>query len=89
MRRGDRRRADEAACVLFRPAAFGPVLHQRLSGGDHRSLFLDGHVSAVAFFGGVPLSILYDNLKIAGGPYRKPLPRENVCNICLSNISII
>ena len=25
--------------------------------------FLDGHVSAFAFFGGVPLSILYDNLK--------------------------
>jgi transposase len=27
--------------------------------------FLDGHVSAFAFFGGVPLSILYDNLEIA------------------------
>jgi len=27
--------------------------------------FLDGHVSAFAFFGGVPLSVLYDNLKIA------------------------
>lgn len=27
--------------------------------------FLDGHVSAFAFFDGVPLSILYDNLKIA------------------------
>ena len=27
--------------------------------------FLDGHVSAFAFFGGVPCSILYDNLKIA------------------------
>src|SRR3977135_384259 len=27
--------------------------------------FLDGHVSACAFFGGVPISILYDNLKIA------------------------
>ena len=27
--------------------------------------FLDGHVSAFAFFGGVPLSILYDNLKLA------------------------
>jgi transposase len=27
--------------------------------------FLDGHVSACAFFGGVPMSILYDNLKIA------------------------
>jgi hypothetical protein len=27
--------------------------------------FLDGHVSAFAFFGGVPLSILYDNTAIA------------------------
>ncbi len=27
--------------------------------------FLDGHVSAFAFFGGVPVSILHDNLKIA------------------------
>lgn len=27
--------------------------------------FLDGHVSAFAFFGGVPQSILYDNLRIA------------------------
>jgi transposase len=27
--------------------------------------FLDGHVSAFAFFGGVPLSILYDNTRIA------------------------
>jgi transposase len=27
--------------------------------------FLDGHVAAFAFFGGVPRSILYDNLKLA------------------------
>jgi transposase len=27
--------------------------------------FLDGHVASFAFFGGVPLSLLYDNLKIA------------------------
>src|SRR4051794_3031902 len=27
--------------------------------------FLDGHVSAFAFFGGVPQSILYDNSKLA------------------------
>ena len=27
--------------------------------------FLDGHILAFAFFGGVPLSILYDNLKVA------------------------
>ena len=29
--------------------------------------FLDGHVSAFAFFGGVPLSILYDNTDDRGG----------------------
>lgn len=27
--------------------------------------FLDGHVSAFAFFGGVPLRVLYDNTRIA------------------------
>jgi transposase len=27
--------------------------------------FLDGHVSAFAFFGGIPQSILYDNTKLA------------------------
>ena len=27
--------------------------------------FLDGHVSAFAFLGGVPQSILYDNTKLA------------------------
>jgi len=27
--------------------------------------FCDGHVSAFAFFGGIPQSILYDNTKIA------------------------
>lgn len=27
--------------------------------------FLDGHIASFGFFGGVPLSILYDNLKIA------------------------
>ncbi len=29
------------------------------------SAFLDGHVSSFAFFGGVTLLLLYDNLKIA------------------------
>lgn len=33
--------------------------------GETTEAFLDGHVSAFAFFGGIPLSILYDNLKIA------------------------
>ena len=27
--------------------------------------FLDGHVSALGFFGGVPQSVLYDNTRIA------------------------
>jgi transposase len=32
--------------------------------------FLDGHVSAFAFFGGVPRSILYDNTKLETSIYR-------------------
>jgi transposase len=27
--------------------------------------FLDGHVAASGFFGGVPRSLLYDNIKLA------------------------
>src|ERR1700704_1285856 len=38
MHRRHRRRAHEAACVLFRPTAFGCLLHQGLSGGAHGSL---------------------------------------------------
>ncbi len=33
--------------------------------GETTEAFCDGHVSAFAFFGGVPRSILYDNTKIA------------------------
>ena len=33
--------------------------------GETTEAFCDGHVSAFAFFGGVPLSILYDNTRIA------------------------
>jgi transposase len=33
--------------------------------GETTEAFCDGHVSAFAFFGGVPLSIIYDNTKIA------------------------
>jgi len=33
--------------------------------GETTEAFCDGHVSAFAFFGGVPLSILYDNTTIA------------------------
>ena len=41
------------------PALLRPI-HARTT-----EAFLDGHVSAFAFFGGVPLSILYDNTTIA------------------------
>ncbi len=33
--------------------------------GETTEAFLDGHVSAIAFLGGVPQSILYDNTKLA------------------------
>ena len=38
--------------------------------------FLDGHVASFAFFGGVPRSILYDNLKIAVAKIRGDGKRE-------------
>jgi transposase len=38
--------------------------------------FCDGHVSAFAFFGGIPLSILYDNTKIAVSKIRKNGKRD-------------
>ena len=38
--------------------------------------FLDGHVAAFAFFGGVPLSILYDNTTIAVAKIRGDGKRE-------------
>ena len=37
----------------------------RASPRETTEAFLGGHVSAFAFFGGMPLSRLYDNLKIA------------------------
>ena len=33
--------------------------------GDTTEAFLDGHVSAFAFLGGIPRSILYDNTTLA------------------------
>ncbi len=45
--------------------------------------FCDGHNAAFAFFGGVPLSVLYDNTKIAVaricGPSRHLLPGKRAC----------
>ena len=40
------------------------MLHEGRS-GETTEAFLDGHVSAFAFLGGVPQSILYDNTKLA------------------------
>ena len=48
--------------VMDLPKATGFVKAYR---GRRRRAFLDGHVSAFAFFGGVPRSILYDNTKLA------------------------
>jgi transposase len=36
----------------------------KASPAERTEAFLDGHVSAFDFFGGVPLSMLYDNTKI-------------------------
>ncbi len=41
--------------------------------------FLDGHVSAFAFFGGVPLSVLYDNTKIAVAKICSDGKRDRTC----------
>ncbi len=46
-------------------AALGRGVHQDVPGRDERGVSRDGHVSAFAFFGGVPLSSLYDNTTIA------------------------
>ena len=62
------RLASAGLCLLFSNFRFGT--HRRAGcvkayPAETTEAFLDGHVSAFAFFGGVPLSILYDNLKIA------------------------
>jgi len=55
--------------------------------------FLDGHVSAFVFFGGVPQSILYDNTKLAPQtPNPKPQtpnpkPQTPSCYFCTEYIS--
>ena len=54
--------------------------------------FLDGHVSAFAFFGGVPISILYDNLKLAvakilgDGERKRTMPSPSLSAITCSGI---
>jgi hypothetical protein len=61
--RRDRRRAPEDARVFYGSAAFGCAIHE--GPAETTEAFLDGHVSAFAFFGGIPRSILYDNTKLA------------------------
>lgn len=48
---------------LQRGARTGGAL--ALKPAETTEAFLDGHVSAFAYFGGVPRSILYDNTKVA------------------------
>ena len=63
---GDRRGSPEGPFLLHGPAAVGRLLREGLP-RETTEAFLDGHVSAFAFFGGVPLSILYDNTQAGGG----------------------
>jgi transposase len=55
---------DQATCVLF-DLPQSDACFIKAYPAETTEAFLDGHVSAFAFFGGVPISILYDNLKIA------------------------
>jgi len=77
---GHRRRAAPSTLLVHGSSAFGRLLRESLQRGARTSgapalkpaetteAFLDGHVGALAFFGGVPRSILYDNTKSA--PHR-------------------
>jgi transposase len=52
--------------------------------------FCDGHVSAFAFFGGVPISILYDNTKIAVARILGTAPASAPgCSLSLSPITCL
>ena len=58
--------------------------------------FLDGHVSAFVFFDGVPLSVLYDNTKIAvakicgdGKRERKRAFTSCAAIICFGTVSVV
>ena len=67
LRRGGGRAAGatrEDCLLLPDPASFQRLVREGLSPGDYGA-FLDGHVSAFAFLGGVPRSILYDNTTLA------------------------
>ena len=55
----------EGCLLLPDPAPFQRLVRQDLSPKETTEAFLDGHVSAFAFLGGVPRSILYDNTTLA------------------------
>ena len=61
---GHQRSGTEGSLLRPRPAPQRRLLRQAYP-AETTEAFLDGHVSAFAFLGGVPQSILYDNTKLA------------------------
>jgi transposase len=51
--------------VFFMDIPYSDASFMKAFPAETTEAFLDGHVSAFAFFGGIPLSILYDNTKLA------------------------
>jgi transposase len=51
--------------VFFMSLPFSDAFFIKAYPAETTEAFLDGHVSALSFFGGVPQSILYDNTKLA------------------------
>ena len=51
--------------VFFMDLPYSDAAFMKAYPVETTEAFLDGHVAAFAFFGGVPLSILYDNTKLA------------------------
>jgi transposase len=51
--------------VFFMSLPYSDAFFIKAYPAETMEAFLDGHVSAFAFFGGVPQSILYDNTKLA------------------------
>ncbi|MEM9360038.1 MAG: IS21 family transposase [Pseudomonadota bacterium] len=51
--------------VFFMDLPHSDAAFMKAYPGETTEAFLDGHVSAFAFFGGIPLSILYNNTKLA------------------------
>ena len=51
--------------VFFMDLPYSDAAFMKAYPAETTEAFLDGHVSAFAFFGGIPQSILYDNTKLA------------------------